>query len=434
MFENLILIIDKRRELSVKYRKILEGNGNTVMATGSISNAFKIIQDYEPDIIVISDSINENLGDFCKKIRVLTFSSRPVIVGLSKSSHLDDKLNVLEGGADDFLSEPIDVKEFEARINAHARRHYENLLTDYVNLPNNKCAYRVLKRILKFNTDYGVLLIDISNFNLYEEAYGVLAANKVSMTFCAITKSALQKDDFFSQISANSFIIITSSPNAEKMAAFLTYAFDSVLEKFYNETDVTDGFLMLHGSEKEEGRVPFMHLNIGVVCSDSEKNRDLKSLLTDLYTVQRISKQNKKSGYVLDRPKLCGDVKEKRLKQRLLIVEKDEALCCLLSESANLRNIENAAVNSYDDVLPIIENYNPSVIILDAGDSQNQQGLAICKEIKTSEEFSDIKVIVSTIVRNKKDVLSNNADLYLPKPYDISVIFNWVEKFLNETK
>jgi len=430
MFENLILIIDKRRELSVKYKKILEMNSHSVLITSSILNAFKIMQDYEPDIIIISDTIEENLADFCKKIRVLTFNSRPVIIGLSKSSHLDDKLNILNAGADDFISEPIDVKEFEARINAHIRRHEQTNLTDYVGLPNNKYAYRVLKRVLKFNVDYGVMLVEISNFGLYEEAYGTLAANKVLLTFCAITKSALEKSDFLSQVTQNSFLLITQSQNAEKLASFLINAFDSVLEKFYNEADILDGFLMLRGSEKEERRMPFMMLNIGVVCAETDKNRDLKSLLNALYTVQRLAKQNKKSGYILERPKLCGDVKEQR--QKLLIIEKDEALLCLLSESANLRNIENKALHPKEDVLGEIKTCAPKVVILDGGCAQTQEGLELCQKIKNLEGGENIKIILTTVSRDKKAVLSSGADLYLPKPYDISKLFKWVEKFLDE--
>ena len=43
----------------------------------------------------------------------------------SKSSFLDDKLSSLNAGADDFLSEPIDLNEFVARLNAHLRRKFE---------------------------------------------------------------------------------------------------------------------------------------------------------------------------------------------------------------------------------------------------------------------------------------------------------------------
>ena len=76
------LIIDKRREISVKYRKLLKSNNNSVIITKNLLSALKIIQDKEPDLIIISDSIDSNLPDFCKKIRALKYNIRPVIMAM----------------------------------------------------------------------------------------------------------------------------------------------------------------------------------------------------------------------------------------------------------------------------------------------------------------------------------------------------------------
>lgn len=61
------LIIDKRRELSIKYKKILENKNNKVLISKNLIGAMKIIQDKEPDLIIISDSVEGDLSDYCKK-------------------------------------------------------------------------------------------------------------------------------------------------------------------------------------------------------------------------------------------------------------------------------------------------------------------------------------------------------------------------------
>ena len=53
----ITLIIDKRRELSTKYKKILESKSNRVIISKNLISAMKIIQDKEPDLIIISDSV-----------------------------------------------------------------------------------------------------------------------------------------------------------------------------------------------------------------------------------------------------------------------------------------------------------------------------------------------------------------------------------------
>ena len=119
------LIIDKRKELSTKYKKILESLDSDTIITAQLDDALKKIQNYQPDLIIISDSINENLSDFCKKLRAMTYNSRPIIIGLSKSADISDRIAVLEAGADDFISEPVDKDEFKSRIKAHLRRDIE---------------------------------------------------------------------------------------------------------------------------------------------------------------------------------------------------------------------------------------------------------------------------------------------------------------------
>lgn len=105
--QSVTLIIDKRRELSTKYKKLLESKNNKVIISKNLISAMKLIQDKEPDLIIISDSIDSDLSDYCKKIRALTYNMRPIIIATSKSAELQDKLAVLENGADDFISEPV---------------------------------------------------------------------------------------------------------------------------------------------------------------------------------------------------------------------------------------------------------------------------------------------------------------------------------------
>ena len=104
--QTVTLIIDKRIEISVKYKKLLEDDYSQVIISRDLISAMKFIQDKEPDMIIISDSMGGNLAQYCKDIRAITFNMRPIIVATSKSSEVSDRLSVLEAGADDFIGEP----------------------------------------------------------------------------------------------------------------------------------------------------------------------------------------------------------------------------------------------------------------------------------------------------------------------------------------
>ena len=101
-----VLIIDKRKELSVKYKKSIDESEINVVIARTLKDAIVMVQSLEPDLIIVSDSIEEELSTFCQKIRALTYNTRPVIIALSKSAEASDRISVLEAGADDFLSHP----------------------------------------------------------------------------------------------------------------------------------------------------------------------------------------------------------------------------------------------------------------------------------------------------------------------------------------
>ena len=62
--QSVTLLIDKRRELSTKYKKLLENDTNIVLVSKNLISAMKTIQDTEPDVIIISDSIDSDLSDY----------------------------------------------------------------------------------------------------------------------------------------------------------------------------------------------------------------------------------------------------------------------------------------------------------------------------------------------------------------------------------
>ena len=57
-----ILIADKRKELSVKYKKSIEDAETTATIQRNLKDALHYIQFAEPDIIIISDSLEEKLA------------------------------------------------------------------------------------------------------------------------------------------------------------------------------------------------------------------------------------------------------------------------------------------------------------------------------------------------------------------------------------
>lgn len=427
--QSVTLIIYKRRELSVKYKKLLENELSSVIISKNLISSMKLIQDKEPDLIIVSDSIDEDLGDFCKKIRALTYNMRPVIVALSKSAELQDRLNVLSCGADDFLSEPVNNEEFTMRMKAHLRREFESNLDAKRLLPNKNYSMRALKRILTAKEQWGCLYISIENFKNYRENYTELASDKLIQTYCAIMQSSLNEDDYLGGISENEFLIITNPLKAEKIANFLVFAFDAVAKKFYSLQDRERGYIIMNGDDLAGRRSNFVHTTIGIVTNEFQRFSDTKQLFASLISIHDLANLPDRSNYLIERAKISGQnaVEEKAYNNKIVIIEPDEAMNILLKTILELQGYEVLTASVFEEV-----SEQPAVVILDAGSADSLKGLDLCKTLRQNSEFSGTKLIVTSILHDKELILNCGADLYLPKPYELSNLIKWVKFFVDE--
>lgn len=437
MLSKLVLIIDKRKELPAKYKKLIENNGVSAILTDNFEEGLEILTGYEPDMILISDSIDTPLPDNVRKLRMLSYPSRPCIIAVSKSDDLQDKLAVLDAGADDLLSEPIESEEFKARINAHLRRHFETMLDDITRLPDTKFSLKTLKRTIIENNKWACMLVKINEFDAYKEIYGELASDKMLQTYTAIISSALDEKDFLGELSEGEFLILTNPIKAEHVASFLVYAFESIVAKFYSEEDAKCGYITLDGDDNAGKRVNLVSTSIGIISSEYQPYISVNAALTALYAackLARYSTAGADSSYLVERTKLSADnaVLNKEYNNKILIVEPDEALNYLLKTTAQMQGYEVASAQNYTTAQNLIKTFDPALIVLDAGDADTLKGLELCKKIKKDKKFKNKKIILSTIIHDKKMVLNTGADLYLPKPYELLGVFNWIEQMIKE--
>jgi len=433
------LIIDKRKELSTKYKKLIESSDNFVIISHDLNTAIKIIQENEPDLIIISDSIEEKLSEFCKKLRILTFNTRPVIIAVSKSAELDDKITALENGADDFLSEPINSDEFKMRIFAHLRREQDANINIQTMLPNKNYSLKALKRAIAKDTPWACLLISVQNFKNYKEIYTELASDKLIQTYCAIINSTLDDNDYFGHIKESEFLVITSPLCAEKIASFLTFAFDAVSPKFYSSDDAKRGYTILQGDERAGRRAEFVSSTIGVITNEFKKYTTAKEVMSALIQTHDLAKKPTGSSYAIERPKISATnaVQEKCYNNKVWVLEEDEALSLLLSTTIDLQGYEVETLSDTQTIGTLATSdisftIAPAVIVIDAGNIDTMMGLGICKNLKADARFKNSKIIITSVLHDKELVLDSGADLYLPKPYELLTLMHWIKTFVKE--
>ena len=434
MLSKLVLILDKRKELPAKYKKIIETNGVSVLCASSFETGLEILTEYEPDMVIVSDSLDMQPADAVKRLRMMSYPSRPCIVALSKSAELQDKLDVLDAGADDFLREPIESDEFKARINAHLRRHFESMISEVTQLPDAKSALKILKRTIAQNKKWAAMLVKINEFEAYKEIYGELASDKMLQTYTAIINSALDENDFLGELTDGEFLVLTNPLKAEHIASFLVYAFEAIVDKFYSEEDAKSGYIILHGDDNAGKRISLVSTSIGIISSEFQTYTSVNAALNALFATGKLARLNTKSSYVVERAKISADnaVLNRDYNNKILILEPDEALNYLLKTTGEMQGYQVASAQDYDIAMNLVKTFDPALIVLDAGEVDTLKGLELCRKLKKDEKYKGIKIVLSTIVHDKKMALNAGADLYLPKPYELLGIFGWIERLVKE--
>lgn len=432
LLEHIILILDSRGTESSHFQSIVEQDSNIqVITVDKLENAGEIIEKYEPDIILAYDNFKKNIVDICSQIRMKQNLYRSTLIVLSEEQPLENRLEIIKTGADDIQNISIDKKEISARIFAHLRRQMEELSDPVTKLPVTNALYKVIKRniVLENNDFIAVMYIDVNNFVQYKEIYGYIAAEKLIQTFIAIVSTAINENDFFGQVNENGFVILTKPEKAEKIATFLSYSFDTVAPKFYSHEDIERGYLLVAGDDKIGRRIPFVSVSIGIVSNQYKSFSSFQEVINSGRNIQRLAKSRLGSYWISDRPKIPGGDIVEKVQNKILIAEKDAALAYLLSTTLEMQGYSVEIINKDDEIIDYVKSNEVNLIILDITEENSYKELEICKIIK--KEKPDITIIISTVDRNKEKILDSGADLYIPKPYELMTLFNWIYIFLN---
>ncbi len=116
-----ILVIEDEKNISDLLELYLEKEGYETMAAADGVKGIEAFRSFHPDLVLLDIMLPIMDGwSVLKKIR--EDGKTPVIM-LTAKGELADKIQGLEGGADDYVTKPFETKEVVARIHAVLRRY-----------------------------------------------------------------------------------------------------------------------------------------------------------------------------------------------------------------------------------------------------------------------------------------------------------------------
>ena len=116
-----VLIVDDERDLTNALSAILKQHNYTVDCAYNGEDGLEFALSDIYDVIVLDVMMPKTDGfEVLKRLRAKNVSA-PVIM-LTAKSEVSDKIDALNGGADDYITKPFDTQELLARIKALLRR------------------------------------------------------------------------------------------------------------------------------------------------------------------------------------------------------------------------------------------------------------------------------------------------------------------------
>jgi DNA-binding response OmpR family regulator len=115
-----VLVVEDDEAIADVLRRTLRQEGHEVRASADGVQALRAAEEFVPDLVILDLGLPGLDGvDVCRRLRAE--SDVPILI-LTARTDLDDRVEGLDSGADDYLVKPFERKELLARMRALMRR------------------------------------------------------------------------------------------------------------------------------------------------------------------------------------------------------------------------------------------------------------------------------------------------------------------------
>ncbi len=174
-------------------------------------------------------------------------------------------------------------------------------------LPGGVAIEQVLKTKLAEEAPLAFCLLDLRNFNAFNDRYGYARGNEVILAASEIIQQAVQKNgregDFIGHIGGDDFVVVTYPSEYEKICSTIIEAFDRRILNFYESEDRERGAIQGKTRRGELVSFPIMTIAIAVVTNQYRKLKSHIQIGEIAAEMKNFAKSFSKSIYVVDKRK-----------------------------------------------------------------------------------------------------------------------------------
>lgn len=232
-----ILIVDDDEMSRVLVSKALEYEGYKVRQAESGDQGLKVIQDWEPSLVLL-DVQMPGLNGIETLLRLRATEEYVSVIFVSGEAHPEDVIRGLDAGADDYVTKPFNVLELLARVRTQLRikdlndslkRANDRLkelvdIDDLTGLFNMRSLYKrldyELDRGRRYNRSVCVIMMDLDKFKRVNDQHDHLFGSHVLAQVGRIIRENMRKVDFAARYGGDEFLVVLTEINLEGAKTF----------------------------------------------------------------------------------------------------------------------------------------------------------------------------------------------------------------------
>ncbi|MGH2952592.1 MAG: response regulator transcription factor [Solirubrobacterales bacterium] len=115
-----VLVVEDDEAIAEVLRRTLRQEGHDVRSTGDGFDALRVAEEFVPDLVILDLGLPDLDGIEVSR-RLRAESDVPILI-LTARADIDDRVEGLDSGADDYLVKPFERQELLARMRALMRR------------------------------------------------------------------------------------------------------------------------------------------------------------------------------------------------------------------------------------------------------------------------------------------------------------------------
>ena len=212
-----ILVAEDDSNLRLILTKLLGGMAQLRIAVDG-ADAWKQYQADPPDILLSDWMMPKMSGlDLCRKVKAVPKFCYVIL--MTARDALDDKVNALECGADEYLVKPVHPRELEARIKAasrivdlHRALAAENRTDGLTGLKNRRSFEEALPYEMakadRAGKAFCLVMGDVNRFKAINDQYGHQAGDRVLAAVGSVMIETLRKIDMVFRLGGDEFAAI----------------------------------------------------------------------------------------------------------------------------------------------------------------------------------------------------------------------------------